>query len=155
MYICPCILPTGQVCIRHHTSIVFRKTISKERLVNEKIVREHLYIMLIQLPTLVQHQYHFLSFHDYHLVTSRNKMTSIHINCKDYIKIWSGESLETVGEKQDLSKDERSFLLNGHLAHYSWLVGWLVFLWHINFCRLFNAKCIFIQIISSISNNSV
>ena len=32
-------------------------------------------------------------------------------------------------------------------------VGW--FLWHINLCRLFNAKSIFIQIISSISNNSV
>ena len=28
-------------------------------------------------------------------------------------------------------------------------------LWHINLCRLFNAKPIFIQIISSISNNSV
>ena len=28
-------------------------------------------------------------------------------------------------------------------------------LWHINLCRLFNAKSIFIQIISSISNNSV
>ena len=33
------------------------------------------------------------------------------------------------------------------------LVGWV--LWHINFSRLFNAKSIFIQIISSISNNSV
>ena len=31
--------------------------------------------------------------------------------------------------------------------------GWLVggFLWHINFCRLFNAKSIFMQIVSSIS----
>ena len=38
-----------------------------------------------------------------------------------------------------------------------WLVGWLVgcVLWHINLCRSFNAKSIFIQIISSISNNSV
>ena len=40
-----------------------------------------------------------------------------------------------------------------------WLVGWLVvgvwILWHINLCRLFNPKSIFIQIISSISNNSV
>ena len=34
-----------------------------------------------------------------------------------------------------------------------WLVGWV--LWHINLCRLFNAKSIFIQIISSVSNNSV
>ena len=33
------------------------------------------------------------------------------------------------------------------------LVVW--FLWHINLCRLFNAKSIFKQIISSISNNSV
>ena len=35
-----------------------------------------------------------------------------------------------------------------------WLVGWLI-LWHINLCRLFNAKSIFIQISNSISNNSV
>ena len=34
-----------------------------------------------------------------------------------------------------------------------WLVGW--FLLHINLCRLFNAKSIFMQVISSISNNSV
>ena len=33
------------------------------------------------------------------------------------------------------------------------LVGWV--LWHINLCRVFNAKSIFIQIISSILNNSV
>ena len=33
------------------------------------------------------------------------------------------------------------------------LVVWV--LWHINLCRLFNAKSIFIQIISSISNNLV
>ena len=38
-----------------------------------------------------------------------------------------------------------------------WLVGLLVVwvLWHVNFCWLFNAKSIFIQIISSVSNNSV
>ena len=39
-----------------------------------------------------------------------------------------------------------------------WLVvGWLVVgvLWHINPCRLFNAKSIFIQSINSILNNSV
>ena len=36
------------------------------------------------------------------------------------------------------------------------MVGWLVgFLWHINLWRLFNAKSIFIQIFSSVSNNSV
>ena len=32
------------------------------------------------------------------------------------------------------------------------MVGWI--LWHINLCRLFNAKSIFMWIISSISNNS-
>ena len=35
--------------------------------------------------------------------------------------------------------------------HSGSLVGWI--LWHINLCRLFKAKSIFIQIISSISNN--
>ena len=35
-------------------------------------------------------------------------------------------------------------------------VGWLVgVLWHINLCKLFNTKSIFIQIVSSISTNSV
>ena len=33
--------------------------------------------------------------------------------------------------------------------------GFVWVLWHINLCKLFNAKSIFIQIISSISNNSV
>ena len=33
------------------------------------------------------------------------------------------------------------------------LVGWI--LWHINLCKLFNAESIFIQIVGSISNNSV
>ena len=39
-----------------------------------------------------------------------------------------------------------------------WLVGWLVGwlgLWHVNLCRLFNAKSIFMKIVSSVSNNSV
>ena len=35
----------------------------------------------------------------------------------------------------------------------SWLVVWV--LWHINVSRLFNAKSIFMQIVSFISNNSV
>ena len=43
-------------------------------------------------------------------------------------------------------------LFNG-ISTFGWLVG--SFLWHINLCRLFNAKSIFIQIVSSISNNSV
>ena len=33
--------------------------------------------------------------------------------------------------------------------------GLIGVLWHINFYKLFNAKSIFIQIISSVSNNSV
>ena len=33
------------------------------------------------------------------------------------------------------------------------LVGWV--LWHINHCRLFNAKSKYMQIVNSISNNSV
>ena len=37
-----------------------------------------------------------------------------------------------------------------------WLVGWVgLVLWHINLYRLLYAKSIFIQIISSVSNNSV
>ena len=34
----------------------------------------------------------------------------------------------------------------------NWLIGWLVgFSWHINLCRLFNARSICMQIVSSIS----
>ena len=49
-------------------------------------------------------------------------------------------------------------ILKEELSLYSnsqsyWLVVWV--LWHINLCKLFNAKSIFIQIISSISNNLV
>ena len=41
--------------------------------------------------------------------------------------------------------------------YLSWAASWLVFcvLFYINICRLFKPKSIFIQIISSISNNSV
>ena len=47
-------------------------------------------------------------------------------------------------------------LFNTEYSAFSvgWLVGWLG-LWHINLSRLFNAKSIFMQIISSISNNSI
>ena len=38
-------------------------------------------------------------------------------------------------------------------GNYRWLIGWV--LWYINLCGLFNSKSIFMQIISSISNNSV
>ena len=43
-----------------------------------------------------------------------------------------------------------------HLVYFSQfelMVGWV--LWHINLCRSFNAKSIFMQIVSSFSNNSV
>ena len=44
--------------------------------------------------------------------------------------------------------------LRQDFAKFDWLfVFWVC--WHINLCKLFNAKCIFIQINSSISNNSV
>ena len=45
------------------------------------------------------------------------------------------------------------FTFHSFVRFTKWLVSWI--LWHINFCRLFNAKSIFKQIISSISNNSV
>ena len=47
----------------------------------------------------------------------------------------------------------RSSLLSGIRWSVGWLVDWV--LWHINLCSLFNAKYTFMQIISSISNNSV
>ena len=59
------------------------------------------------------------------------------------------------------SLDAIFILLEGFVIDGSWLVGWLVgrlvgwILWHINLYSLFNAKSIFIQVISSISNNSV
>ena len=55
---------------------------------------------------------------------------------------------------QLLSHPQRG-IMNG-MCNF-WLVGLLIswVLWHINLCRLFNAKSIFIQITSSISNNSV
>ena len=43
--------------------------------------------------------------------------------------------------------------VEGQYTTLVWLVIWV--LWHIYPCRLFNAKSIFIQVISSISNNSV
>ena len=41
------------------------------------------------------------------------------------------------------------YIYSNTLKMVGWLVGW--FLWHINLCRLFNAKSILIQIVSSIS----
>ena len=50
-----------------------------------------------------------------------------------------------VSEKVGFNLSREMFLMD--------MVGWV--LWHINLCRLFNAKSIFLQIIWSISNNSV
>ena len=49
------------------------------------------------------------------------------------------------------------FFYEDRSINQGWLVGWLVgwVLWHINHCRLFNAKFIFIHINSFITNSSV
>ena len=52
----------------------------------------------------------------------------------------------TTRSRVNMLQNEKTFV--GELV-----VVWV--LWHINFCRLFNAKSILIQIINSISNNSV
>ena len=51
-------------------------------------------------------------------------------------------------KKERLGRGERRI---GQIK--DWLDGWV--LWHIKLCRLFNAKYISMQIISSLSNNSV
>ena len=43
------------------------------------------------------------------------------------------------------SKERWITAANNNSCSLSWLVGW--FLWHINVCRLFNAKSIFMQIV--------
>ena len=45
------------------------------------------------------------------------------------------------------------FIISQHFSMVGWLVVWVSL--HINLCRLVNAKSIFMQMISSISNNSV
>ena len=50
------------------------------------------------------------------------------------------------------SKNSQS-LLNDSCVYVCVLGGWV--LWHINLCRLFNAKSIFIKIVCSFLNNSV
>ena len=63
----------------------------------------------------------------------------------DYTCIWS--SLRNWNGYNDALQKQNN-------ASITWLlVVWV--LWHINLCRLFNAKSIFIKINSSISNNSV
>ena len=52
-----------------------------------------------------------------------------------------------------LAPTDWAFLMKKELLGITKMVCWI--LWYINLCRLFNAKSIFMQIFSSISNNSV
>ena len=54
---------------------------------------------------------------------------------------------------QSISLKTYQYISSWFFSEMDYLVGWV--LWHINLSRLFNAKSIFIQIIYSISNNSV
>ena len=62
-----------------------------------------------------------------------------------------------VGEHLPVCRDAADWNLSMNMNKYKLLrmclFAWT--LWHINICRLFNAKCIFIQISYSISNNLV
>ena len=68
------------------------------------------------------------------------------------ILTWNGKPLKLVDLFTYLGSNISSTEGNVNLC-IGWLVVWI--LWHINLCRLFNVKSIFIQIISSISNNSI
>ena len=93
------------------------------------------------------------------------------------LKIWKKGIVSDEELSEELTMYLRNPFISGRMLHkanfleeYYWseiqsflkwntyilvddLVGWV--LWHINLCRLFNAKSIFIQIFSSISNYSV
>ena len=58
-----------------------------------------------------------------------------------------------IGKKRNLNKELKRDCRIIERKEKRKLVVWV--LWHINLCRLFNAKSIFIQIINSISNNSI
>ena len=55
---------------------------SREGLIDKKIIRHHLYIMVLYVPTLGQHKYHTLGLHDHYQETSQRKITS-----RCYIKV--------------------------------------------------------------------
>ena len=55
---------------------------------------------------------------------------------------------ETRGKEKHRDEKKR-----GKEKKKSWLVDWV--LWYIKLCMVFNAKSIFMQIVSSFSNNSV
>ena len=67
------------------------------------------------------------------------------------IKKFPGSSCDTLQAPKEYVNYLKEIIIS--FFYFSWLVDWI--LWQINLCRLFNAKSIFMQIISSISNNSV
>ena len=86
-------------------------------------------------------------------VATRRKNNTIKTN-----ETIRGNKPEGVGERKKtkkISRQNKTIQTKLYIPNHrvGWLVGWV--LWHINRCRLFNAKSIFIQINSSMSNNSV
>ena len=83
------------------------------------------------------------------IMVCNNAVSSTMVNTVQYSSYFF-VSCYTVASQHLTSVNNVSVALHG-------LVGWLVVwvLWHINLCRLSNAKSIFIQIISSVSNNSI
>ena len=79
-------------------------------------------------------------------IKTKNKLKEITGEGRKTKKISSQN--KTKQTEQDIPKQRKLFS-----QQVGWLLVWI--LWHINHCRLFNAKYIFIQIVSSISNNSV
>ena len=64
------------------------------------------------------------------------------------------DSLHAYGKKSTPAVFERRlYITDIYMYIFGCLFVWV--LWHINLCRLFNAKSIFMQIVNSISNNSV
>ena len=72
------------------------------------------------------------------------------------VEFWAGytaltksvRSLENVVICDDMVLHRGGCVISIRIEPVGWLVGWI--LWHINLCRLFIAKSIFIRIISSI-----
>ena len=75
---------------------------------------------------------------------------------------WNPENLPKATNDREKWRERVRDIRVGGTTWWWWWGGYMVWfglvvwvLWHINLCRLFNAKSIFIQIITSISNNSV
>ena len=88
-------------------------------------------------------------------------ITSVTRRFKKFYLDWKNLNNQARSDKlkldsKDILQAREANLVN--CTKYQSGVGWLLIvwvLWHINHCRLFNAKSIFIEIISSISNKSV